>query len=238
MLQRSAQIASTQSLPPKMWARFQFLGKSAVAPCRLALLLTKAGDVESNPGRTTHTNKHTTVIWICDSCHKQINKKQPSIRCNHTRNTHWIHLKYTQIKQRQYKPGWGCIIHTHTHTKRNNNTKHSPSQTNYHEPTHRQQSTKGQRHRHTSNQNERNQKQNRGTKKPRTQHPTGHHHNTRNKLTHKAKHKKYPTTPPNAQTESTNNERGGGLNTLIKDDITFTNINIPKAINTHNTEYN
>ena len=29
---------------------------------------------------------------------------------------------------------------------------------------------------------------------------------------------------------------GGGLITLIMDDITFTNKNIPKAINTHNTE--
>ena len=31
-------------------------------------------------------------------------------------------------------------------------------------------------------------------------------------------------------------KQGGGLITLIKDDITFTNINIPKSINTHNTE--
>ena len=50
----------------------------------LALLLTKAGDVESNPGPTTHTNKHTPVRWICDLCHKQIKKQQTSIRCNHT----------------------------------------------------------------------------------------------------------------------------------------------------------
>ena len=31
-------------------------------------------------------------------------------------------------------------------------------------------------------------------------------------------------------------KQGGGLITLINDDINFTNINIPKAINTHNTE--
>ena len=30
--------------------------------------------------------------------------------------------------------------------------------------------------------------------------------------------------------------RGGGLITLIKEDITFTNINIPKVINTHKTK--
>ena len=78
----------------------------------LALHLTKAGDVESNLGPTTHTNKHTQVIWICDLCHKQINKKQSSIRCNHTHNTHWVHLNCTHIKQRQYKPDWRCTIHT------------------------------------------------------------------------------------------------------------------------------
>ena len=63
----------------------------------LALLLTKAGDVESNPGPTTHTNKHTPVIWICDLCHKQINKKQTSIR-QHTLGSSEL---YT-YKQRQY----------------------------------------------------------------------------------------------------------------------------------------
>ena len=82
----------------------------------LALLITKAGDFESNPGSTTHTNKHTPVNWICNLCHKQIHKKQTSIRCNHTHNTHWVHLKCTQIKQGQYKPDWRCTIHTHTHT--------------------------------------------------------------------------------------------------------------------------
>ena len=80
----------------------------------LALLLTKAGGIESNPGPTTHTNKHIPVIWICELCHKQIKKQQPTIRCNHTLNTHWFHLNCTQIKQRQYKPDWRCTIHTPT----------------------------------------------------------------------------------------------------------------------------
>ena len=45
----------------------------------LALLLTKAGDVETNPGPTTLNKK----VWICDICHKQIHiRKQISIRCN------------------------------------------------------------------------------------------------------------------------------------------------------------
>ena len=115
LLQTSAQIVSTQSLPPEMGAQFRFWASRPSLPAAwLALLLTKAGDVESNPGPTTHTNKHTPVIWICDLCHKQINKKQTPIRCNHTHNTHWVHLKCTYIQQRQYKPDWRCTIHTPT----------------------------------------------------------------------------------------------------------------------------
>ena len=100
---------------PEMGARFRFLASRRLLPAAwLALLLTKAGDVESNPGPATHTNKHTPVIWIFDLCHKQINKKQTSIKCNHTHNTHWVHLKCTHIQQRQYKPDWSCTIHTPT----------------------------------------------------------------------------------------------------------------------------
>ena len=66
------------SLPPAMWARFTVFW--ACRPCRpagwLALLLTKAGDVETNPGPTTLNKK----VWICDICHKQIHvRKQISI---------------------------------------------------------------------------------------------------------------------------------------------------------------
>ena len=51
----------------------------------LALLLTKAGDGETNPGPTTLNKK----VWICDICHKQIHvRKQISIRCN--RIEHWV----------------------------------------------------------------------------------------------------------------------------------------------------
>ena len=54
------------------------------------------------------------------------------------------------------------------------------------------------------------------------------------KLTQKAKTPKIP----HYTTIRTDREhkKGGGLITLFKDDITITNINIPKAINTHNTE--
>ena len=84
----------------------------AVATCRLAGSAPhKSRDVKSNPGPTTHTNNHAPVICVC---HKQINKKQTSIRCNHTHNTHWVHLKCTHKKLRQYKPDWRCTIHTLT----------------------------------------------------------------------------------------------------------------------------
>ena len=56
------------SPPPTMGARFTVYW--ACRPCGpagwLALLLTKAGDVETNPGPTTLNKK----VWICDICHK------------------------------------------------------------------------------------------------------------------------------------------------------------------------
>ena len=56
------------SPPPAMGARFTVFW--ACRPCGpagwLALLLTKAGDVETNPGPTTLNKK----VWICDICHK------------------------------------------------------------------------------------------------------------------------------------------------------------------------
>ena len=80
----------------------------ACRPCGpagwLALLLTKAGDVETNPGPTTLNKK----VWICHICHKQINvRKQISIRCN--RIEHWVHLRCAGIRQAQYTDTWTCI---------------------------------------------------------------------------------------------------------------------------------
>ena len=55
------------SPPPAMGSRFTVFW--ACRPCgptgRLALRLTKAGDVETNPGPTTLNKK----VWICDICH-------------------------------------------------------------------------------------------------------------------------------------------------------------------------
>ena len=72
----------------------------------LALLLTKAGDIETNPGPTTLNKK----VWICDICHKQIHvRKHISIRCN--RIEHWVHLRCAGIRQAQYRDTWTCHLH-------------------------------------------------------------------------------------------------------------------------------
>ena len=96
------------SPPPAMGARFTVFW--ACRPCGpdgcLALLLTKAGDVETNPGPTTLNKK----VWICDTCHKQIHvRKQISIRCN--RIEHWVHLRCAGIRQAQYTDTWTCHLH-------------------------------------------------------------------------------------------------------------------------------
>ena len=78
------------SPPPAIGARFTIF--LACRPCGpagwLALLLTKADDVETNPGPTTLNKK----VWICDICHQQIHvRKQISIRCNSIER--WVHLR-------------------------------------------------------------------------------------------------------------------------------------------------
>ena len=134
-----------------------FLGKPTVVPFSLAGSAThKSGGrrVKSWPD-ATHKQTLTPVVLTCDLCHKQLNKHQTSIRCYHTHNTHWVHLKCTQINQRQYKPDWRCTVHTHTQLvtttpSTSNTTAHhqqtSPSPTKHHTPTttHPQHSTKGQ----------------------------------------------------------------------------------------------
>ena len=96
------------SPPPAMGARFTVFW--ACRPCGpagwLALLLTKAGDVETNPGPTTLNKK----VWICDICYKQIHaRKQISIRCN--RIEQWVHLRCAGIRQAQYTDTWTCHLH-------------------------------------------------------------------------------------------------------------------------------
>ena len=93
------------SPPPAMGDRFTVFGACGPAGW-LALLLTKAGDVETNPGPPTLNKK----VWICDICHRQTHvRKQISIRCN--RIEHWVHLRCAGIRQAQYTDTWTCHLH-------------------------------------------------------------------------------------------------------------------------------
>ena len=104
----------------------------------LALLLTKAGDVETNPGPTTLNKK----VWICDIYHKQIHvRKQISIRCNMIE--HWVHLRGAGICQTQYTDTWTCNLHRES---RHNTTP--PLQAPYQSTPHTPPQPK---HRHMSN---------------------------------------------------------------------------------------
>ena len=115
--------------------------------------------------------------------------------------------------------------HSHNHT----NVTTTPSTAHHKQTTtHPLQTTINQRkkHRHTLNQHKQHQKQN-------LVHSTQPDIITiqETKLTQKAKTPKYTTIHTDRE-----HKQGGWLITLIKDDITFTNINIHNAINTHNTE--
>ena len=92
-------------LPPAMRARFTAFWASRPHELAvwLAQLLTKAGDVETNPGPTS------TQVWICDVCKKIIHtRKQTSIRCNKTQ--HWVHLRCAGIQIAQYTDTWTCHL--------------------------------------------------------------------------------------------------------------------------------
>ena len=96
------------------------------------LLLTKAGDVETNLGPTT-LNKR---VWIRDICYKQIHvRKQISIRCN--RIEHWVHLRCASIRQAQYTDTWTCHLHRESRfTTHTNITSPHPSRPWSKPPTH------------------------------------------------------------------------------------------------------
>ena len=90
----------------------------------LAMLLIKAGDVETNPGPTT-TRKQ---VWICDICHRQIQvRKRISIRCN--RIEHWVHLRYAGIRLAQYTNTWTCHQHIESRLNTHRHNINQPSQT-------------------------------------------------------------------------------------------------------------
>ena len=72
----------------------------------LALLITGAGDVVTNPGQTALNKK----VWICDVCHTQIHvRRYMSMGCS--RIEHWVHLRCAGIRQAQYTDTWTCHLH-------------------------------------------------------------------------------------------------------------------------------
>ena len=153
-----------RSLPPGWLCSSQKRGMSSQI---LARRHTQIHTVQSFGFVTYVTNKYTR------------NKPQSDVT-THTAHTSEMHTdKPARIQS------WLEMHHSYTHTKRNNNAKHrqhnSPAQTNYHPPTHKQQSTKGQNI--VIFQININGIKNKieELNKPRTQNPTGHHHNTRNK---------------------------------------------------------
>ena len=97
LLQRSTNC--THSSCPPQWGPVStvfWAGRPSGPAGWLAQLLLKAGDVETNPGP-----KHTrTQVWICDICHREITRKQTSLRCNHSE--HWVHLRCAHIRVDQY----------------------------------------------------------------------------------------------------------------------------------------
>ena len=98
----------THSSCPPQWGPVStvfWAGRPSGPAGWLALLLLKAGDVETNPGP-----KHTrTQVWICDICHREITRKQTSLRCNHSE--HWVHLRCAHIRVDQYTDTWICHLH-------------------------------------------------------------------------------------------------------------------------------
>ena len=136
--------------PPAMGAQFTvFLESRPCGPAGwLALLLTKAGDVKTNPGPTTSHKR----ACICDICYKQIHvRKQISIRCN--RIEQLMHLSCAGIRQAQYTDTWTCHLHRESRLAPHRDIT-PPLQTLVQAPTHSPPTppTPPQpKHRHTSN---------------------------------------------------------------------------------------
>ena len=113
----------------------------------MALLLIKAGDVETNPGPTT-THKQ---VWVCDICHKQLHgRKQISRMCN--RIEHGVHLRCAGIRQTHYTNTWNCHIHRESGlTTHMDITSSHPSIPWSKHPTHSPHTPPQPKHRHTYN---------------------------------------------------------------------------------------
>ena len=138
------QIVSSPAAPSNGGPITVLLASRPCGPAEwLAILLIKAGDVETNPGPNT-TRKQVSIY---DICHRKIQvRKQISIRCN--RIEHWAHLRCICIRLAQYTDTWTCHQHNESRfTTHTNITTTPPSQTlsqvahplHQHHPHHRNQ---------------------------------------------------------------------------------------------------
>ena len=80
-----------------------------LSPCVPKLLILR-GDIETNPGPKT---------YICRICNNIINERQTSIQCNY-KSKHWIHLKCSNIRLREYSPTFICSLHRNQDSDSNN----------------------------------------------------------------------------------------------------------------------
>ena len=113
------QIVSTPPTPSNGGRITYFFASWPCGPAGwLAMLLIKAGDVETNPG-STNTRKQ---VWICNICHRQIQVRKPiSIRSNWIE--HWVHLRCADSRLAHYTDTWTC--HQHKKNQTHNTHRHN-----------------------------------------------------------------------------------------------------------------
>ena len=87
------------------------------------MLLLLGGDIETNPGPPT---------YICRLCKQIINKRQTSIQCN-SKSKHWIHLKCSGTRLKDYNSSFLCNLHSNqdstTDTDQSSDNDHSTTST-------------------------------------------------------------------------------------------------------------
>ena len=89
----------------------------------VSMLLLLGGDIETNPGPPT---------YICRLCKQIINKRQTSIQCN-SKSKHWIHLKCSGTRLKDYNSSFLCNLHSNqdstTDTDQSSDNDHSTTST-------------------------------------------------------------------------------------------------------------
>ena len=211
-----------------------FTETPVTAPTWLAALLALAGDIEQNPGP-----------WTCNICNTQITNRHTSIECNHT-TKHWLHLKCTDTTIKAYKNThgkWKCNTHTQNPTP-----QPQPPQTHTSHKKTQQRQTINPTASTTKTSNKQRFAQLRIMQiningiNNKLAELTDLIHNTNTDIvtiqeTKLTTNSKTPQiTGYTAIRTDRQQNKGGGLLTYIKHDITFTSIPIPQNIDTTHTE--